>query len=124
MKPLKTLLCISLMVSGALMGSQAVAADANGSYSVLGSSSCGAFLKALADKSVQNVRDYAWIAGYMTAYNLLTPNTYKILGSSDLPSAELWIKNYCEKNPLDDMAGALEVLMIELYPKRAIKAPK
>jgi hypothetical protein len=123
MKPLKNLLCISLMVGGAFLGPHAVAADNKGKYVMLGASTCGAYLKELSAGSIDNVRDYGWLAGYITAYNVMTPNTYDILGNSDLRSVELWVKNYCDKNPLKNISNAVEVLMIELYPTRKIKGP-
>lgn len=64
-----------------------------------------------------------WVAGYLTAYNQFTPDTYNILGNSDLIGVLLWIKNYCEKNPLDSAAAALKNLTPELYPRRTVKAP-
>lgn len=123
MKHLKTLLCISLMVSGALMGSQAVAADASGQSGTVGAVSCASFLRELESKSSQSTAYLAWLAGYVTAYNAQTQKTYQILGNSDLFGAELWVKNFCEKNPLKNISLAAAVLMIELHPTRQIKAP-
>ena len=123
MKPLKTLLCISFMLFGALMGSQAVARDANGAYRTVGMRSCAEFLQDLQADSWQRIVNRGWLGGYITAYNYFTPNTYQILGNSGLLGAELWAKNFCEKNPLKDMADVGERLMVELYPARIIKAP-
>jgi hypothetical protein len=122
-KKIKTLLCGCLLLSGALAGSPVVADDNTGKYLIRGAPTCGIFLRELSAKSTANLRDYGWIAGYITAYNFFVPNTYDILGNSDMPSAELWVKSYCEKNPLKNMADAVESLMIELYPARKIKAP-
>jgi hypothetical protein len=105
------------------MESQAVAADAKGGYGTNGVRSCAVFLQEFEAKSWGQVAIQAWLAGYITAYNLQTPNTNQILGNSDLLGAELWVKNYCEKNPLKNIANAAESLMTELYPKRATKAP-
>jgi hypothetical protein len=123
MKPFKNLIYIFFMLSGMLMGSQAVAADANGGYGTVGVRSCAVFLQEFEAKALGQVAIQAWLAGYITAYNAQTPNTNQILGNSDLLGAELWVKNYCEKNPLKNIANAAESLMIELYPKRATKAP-
>jgi hypothetical protein len=123
MKPLKTLLCISLMVGGMLMGSQAVARDAKGMYGTTGVRSCATYLQDFEAKSWGQVVNQAWLAGYLTANNYITPGTYQILGNSDLSGAELWVKNFCEKNPLKNMASAAESLLLELYPTRQIKAP-
>lgn len=124
MKPLKTFLCISLMVSGALTGSQAAAADASGRFGTVGAGSCAKFLQELESKSSLSSTYFSWLAGYITAFNSQTPKTYQILGSSDLFGAELWVKNYCEKNPLKNISNAADALMVELYPARTIKAPQ
>jgi hypothetical protein len=123
MKPLKTLLCISFMLSGTLMGSQAVATDASGQFGTVGAVSCASFLREFEAKSWEQVVSQGWLAGYITAFNYQTPKTYQILGNSDLLGAELWVKNFCEKNPLKNIAVAAGVLMIELYPTRTTKAP-
>lgn len=123
MKPLKTLLCVSFMLSGTLIGSQAVAADASGQSGTVGAVSCAVFLRELESKSSKSTAYLGWLAGYVTAYNAQTPKTYQILGNSDLFGAELWVKNFCEKNPLQNISLAAAVLMIELHPTRQIKAP-
>jgi len=123
MKLFKTLLCISIMVSGTLLGPQVVARDANGGYVTVGVRSCATFLQDFEAKSSAQLTNLAWLAGYITAINFQTPNTNDILGNSDLYGAELWVKNYCEKNPLKNIANAAESLLIVLYPRRIIKAP-
>ena len=111
------------MLSGALMGSQAVARDANGFYATNGVKSCAIFLQEFEKKSWGQIAIQAWLAGYITAHNSISPRTYQILGNSDLLGAELWVKNFCEKNPLKNLADAAESLMFELFPSRQIKAP-
>ncbi len=59
-----------------------------------------------------------WVAGFLTAYNRQTPGTYDILGNADLASAMLWLENYCKAHPLSDLAGGMNVLTDEFYPRR------
>jgi len=123
MKPFKTFLCISFLLSGTLIGPSAVAADADGSYFQQGAMSCSKYLTEQKKESWAYSGYMAYVAGYFAAVNLKTPNTYNILGNSDLGGAMLWLKNYCERQPLSNIANALQVLIVELYPSRTIKAP-
>ncbi len=66
----------------------------------------------------------SWMAGYLTAYNLQTPDTQDILGQTDREAILLWLENYCKQNPLTDFADAMESLTDELHPKRIRKAPE
>jgi hypothetical protein len=111
------------MVCVTLIGSQALAADASGNHGTVGAASCAVFLQEHESKSSRSTALLGWLAGYITAYNRQTPNTYQILGNSDLLGAELWVKNFCEKNPLANISLAAAVLVIELHPARQIKAP-
>ena len=111
------------MVVGTLMGPQAVARDAKGLYATNGVRSWATFLQEFEAKSWGQLSTQAWLAGYITAINFQTPNTFQILGNSDLLGAELWVKNFCEKNPLKNLANAAESLLLELHPTRTTKAP-
>ena len=123
MKALKHSLLASLLVVGVTFGTEASAADGDSNYSVQGGRTCSAFLDEQSKKGVGFSIISAWVAGYISAYNLLTPNTFSILGDADLGGALLWIKGYCEKNPLDNVAGAMQGLMSELYLKRTQSKP-
>ena len=111
------------MLSGALVGPQAVASDANGRYVQQGAVPCSTYLTEQKKETWSYTGYIGYVAGYFAAVNLKTPNTYNILGNSDLGGAMLWIKNYCERQPLNNIADALHELTVELYPKRATKAP-
>lgn len=71
----------------------------------------------------QNIH-VSWIAGYLTAYNRQTPDTYDIRGQTDMSAMLLWLENYCKQNPLTAFAQTVERLTDELHPKRIRKAPE
>jgi hypothetical protein len=123
MRALKHSLLASLLVVGVTFGTGASAADDAGNFSVQGGATCSKYLSEQSSKSVVFTSYMGWVAGYMSAYNSLTPDTFSILGNSDLGGALLWIKGYCEKNPLDTVAQGMQALIWELYPKRLQKAP-
>ncbi len=66
----------------------------------------------------------SWVAGYITAYNRQTPDTYSIRGQTDLSAMLLWLENYCKEKPLGTFAYAMALLTNKLHPKRIRRAPK
>jgi len=107
------------------------ASDKNGAYSHMiatDDATCGSYVSARDDARRGNhfrENKYGnWLAGYITAFNSLTPDTNDIKGTADMSSLLLWLENYCKQHPLIDFVGATEILMAELYPKRTRQAPK
>ena len=110
-----------------LIASTGHGADAERNYRVYGGlGSCNMYLNVMFGKSgVNNDKQLyiKWIEGYLTAINLRTSDTYDILGKSDIDSALLWIKNYCNDNQRRSLSYAIDALVDELYPKRITKEP-
>lgn len=124
MKTLKTSLYASLLILAGLFGStSAAASDKQGQFYGQGKISCSDFLEEQKTKSWTSSVYKGFIAGFLSGYNLAKPNTYNILGNSDINGAVLWIKNHCEKQPLEDVNEALNALAFELYPRRTQNAP-
>ena len=95
------------------------AADADGAYGIrgVGNIGCG---KYVADYQ-ENVIGYdklvndAWIAGFLTATNRhVKNNALDVGGKIDLESIRLWIFNYCNAHPLEDLHDATVKLVEEL----------
>ncbi len=121
----KLLLLVLLLVSAGAWGS-----DKDGYTAVVSGRSCDEFIelrKTLQkpDADVTNtasVMDYShtlgWIAGYLTALNWQTPDTYQILGKTDFKSTVSWLEDYCRENPRNDLSRGMRALTIKLYPHR------
>ena len=121
----KLLLLVLLLVSAGAWGS-----DKDGYTAVVSGRSCDEFIelrKTLQkpDADVTNtasVMDYShtlgWIAGYLTALNWQTPDTYQMLGNTNFKSAVSWLENYCRENPRNDLSRGMRALTIKLYPHR------
>jgi len=114
---MKTLSLIMLVLSFAITTS-ATAADSKRVYVTQGVRSCGEWVKNRKIASWEDSVMRAWIAGYITAYNLQTPDVKSILGSTDLESVLLWMDKYCQENPLKGLAQGMQVLTDELWPNR------
>jgi len=93
-----------------------------------GDSTCSTFVAARDEGrrgDNRRVNEYAdWMAGYLTANSVFVPDTYDILGSSDMNAVLLWLENYCKQNPLNTFAAAAEAVTAALYPKRTRNSPK
>ena len=65
-----------------------------------------------------------WLDGFLTAYDMYTPDTFDIGYGEDLNSLDGWLENYCAKHPDDFFNTAVESLIFELYPNRATARPR
>jgi hypothetical protein len=97
--------CLALLLM--LAHAQPVLAD-NGQFSGFGTQSLtrGKFIQELAsDPKARNAYQW-WIAGFVTGSNLVKGRVV----TSDVPAHEVWLKTYCEKNPLKPFVrGAIEL---------------
>ena len=109
-----------LIVAATLLAAMpcAWARDTAGSFETVGARSCAAFLQDKRAHGWAYDADTAWVTGYVTAYNALTPDTSNILGDTDVSSAMLWLQNYCKANPDSGLAEGMLALTAELYPRR------
>lgn len=100
-----------------LVSMSCIAADRNGSYSILGRGtvSCGTLLEAHERKDQYSVLFISeWVNGYLTAANRITPGVYDLTEGLDLAARSQWLLKYCRDNPLDKIAAATENLAREL----------
>lgn len=107
------------------------ASDASGRFGILFPSSentCGTYVTARdGARAGAHGREnmYAnWLTGFITAYNMQTPDNYDVAASTDVPSMMLWLENHCRKHPLESFDDAVNALVIELMPKRQHNAPQ
>jgi hypothetical protein len=68
--------------------------------------SCGKYLKDVSSDPYTAAAYGWWIAGFISGTNLEKGRAI----STDNPAHEAWLKQYCEKNPLDPFfTGAIEL---------------
>lgn len=79
---------------------------------IFGARSCGAWLKNKSTGGMAATAQNGWLAGYMSG--LAIGMNSDALDKTDLDSMELWVSNYCEKNPLDSTSTAGTALFFEL----------
>ena len=100
----------------------AAAADENSRYKLRGH---GAFQcsKYLADRraDLKATSSYAdWFNGYLTAYNLLQPQTYAIAPNHDAGGLLTYLDLFCAKNPNTLVGVAVREFTKAVYDKRQV----
>ncbi len=97
----------------------AIARDFEGGYAVYGAGgdSCKSYLTSMKTGERQ---DYFidWTIGYLTAFNVIMPNTYNILGESDFAEAQGWLQRHCNRYKNQLYINALIKLTEVLFPVR------
>lgn len=97
-----------------------LARDFEGSYAVYGagSDSCQQYTGSM--KSAGKEQDYFidWMIGYLSAFNVIMPSTYNVLGETGFDAAQLWLQRRCEKYPKEPFVTAMIKLTEVLYPMR------
>jgi hypothetical protein len=98
----------------------ATAADSDGAYFSQRPESCREFRRvhSSSERTPAQMNIRGWIAGYLTAYNRQTPETYDVLGLASFEDALRLIDAHCKAHPLDNLTTAMEALTENLYPLR------
>ncbi len=95
----------------------AEAIDSSGKYKIYGAgkTACSQWLRSRKLKDSLSERDQQWVAGYVTAYNRWVHKGGRSV-SPETNAKQLFatVDRYCEQNPFETIAGAVESLMLEL----------
>ena len=96
------------------------AADRDGAYASQRPDTCRGFMRvhAASERRAESVAIRNWIAGYITAYNRQTPETYDVTGIGDFDQVLRLVERFCKANELADLAAAMETVTAELHPTR------
>lgn len=109
--PALVLLCAAVPVQ---------ARDFEQNYAVFGAGAQPCKVYLLAVEKGGNEQDFFidWLIGYLSAFNLIMPETYNILGETDFPTAQRWLEDHCRKYPNELFINAVARLTEILYPAR------
>ena len=87
----------------------------------LGNLSCKSFLNENENGAAYYL---SWLAGYMTAYNYLSEDTYSILGKTKtVDQIESWLHDYCTVNGDETFESAVRNLLNNLKYFRQKQKP-
>lgn len=115
----------SIFVVGTTMtylSQPATAADERGAFMVHGAglASCQMYVDASQE---QRLHAETWWAGYLTAMNRVTGDTYDLLGERDFADANAWLETWCSSNPDALYINAVHQMLESFYPDRTRSAP-
>lgn len=113
---------VLLAASASCIPGVAAAIDDSGNYAIWGqgSRSCHQFLKTVDEPEKKRYQDYTM--GYLTAYNMLSEDTYSITGKVPLPQFIERLRLHCEGNQLDSFDRALKIVIAQQHDAR-LKTP-
>lgn len=96
----------------------ALAADPQGNHAIwgVGNKSCFSYSNARKDGNFDAYKHY--IMGYLTAYNALAEDTYRISGNMNLNEILTWFDDYCELKAVNAFELALADFIFEHHEKR------
>lgn len=91
--------------------------SANATVNVRGSRSCGDWVNAhrTVPPALDGTFQETWLVGYLSGYAVASST--EIMGKTDNPSIFLWVTNYCNAHPLDQLYDAASDLVDELAKK-------
>ena len=113
---------IGLLVGGFANPSTVTAQDVTGA----GASSCGTMLTALDNPDatlgdISRIGYRQWLQGYLSGLNAPLADSSNVPVDLDDPEGEwLWLKQYCEDNPLDSVWVGADALWKELRSRQGI----
>lgn len=101
----------------------AYARDKNGNYAVWGPGDKSCFSYNNARKADKYDEYKYFIMGYLTAYNTLTPDTYRISGMDQFPDVLKWLDDYCQKTPVHGFEQAVSDYIVAHHESRLARPP-
>jgi len=113
----------SILFLLALIPLQSQAADSNGHFAIWGkgNKSCHSYNISRNSDEEQRFKDY--IMGYLTAFNVQMPETYRVAGHMKLDEILIWLDDYCQLKPIMAFEQSLADFIVENYDKRMKKSP-
>ena len=109
-----------LVLFKSLFWQSVIARDFEDGFAVYGAGgkSCQVYLKSMKQGAKQQEYFIDWTIGYLTAFNVIMPNTYNILGESDFADSQGWLQRDCSRYPKQLYIDAVIKLTGVLYPLR------
>ncbi len=96
------------------------ARDFEDKYAVFGAGgeSCSLYLQAMNKGGKELDYFIDWSVGYISAFNVIMPETYDLFGETDFPTAQGWLQRHCKRYPNELFIHAMIKLTEVLYPVR------
>ncbi len=108
------------LVLVALTATPLQARDFEDNYAVYGAGAepCSNYLQAMNRSGKELDYFIDWTVGYLSAFNVIMPATYNVLGETSFPEAQQWLMRHCRQYPNELFINATLKLTEVLYPGR------
>ncbi|MCH8079323.1 MAG: hypothetical protein IIA06_06035 [Proteobacteria bacterium] len=122
MKNLSSMILLAL-ICVTMIPESSQAADNNGHFAIWGkgNKSCHSYNISRNTDEEQRFKDY--IMGYLTAFNVQMPETYRISGNMKLDEILTWLDDYCQLKPIIAFEQSLADFIIENHNERMQRSP-
>ena len=116
---------LAILLTVLLLASASHARDVNGNYAVFGAGArpCTDYLGARDAGGELEELYLEWIAGHLSAYNLLLANTYNVFGTTEPFDMFARLDSYCRHNRDTLLVQALAVQIETMYETRSNISP-
>ncbi len=101
----------------------ALAGGSDGSFAIkdFGANKCSDFVAQIQAKNEAQINRYVgWLAGYFSAINEISPETFDTLSWQNMRTVSLMLMKHCEQNPEDRFATAVARLRLALQADRLV----
>lgn len=101
------------------------AKDANKEFATYGKGgdSCQSYLDARRQGGVTEDEFRQWLAGYISAFNLIIDGTYDVFGSTDFEGLMAWLDDRCTKYPRANLTNTVARFTEITFPYRKQQKP-
>jgi len=89
----------------------------------LGGESCAAYMQARNAGGDAEDAYRQWLAGYVSAFNLIIGSTYDLFGSTDFEGMMTWLDKRCEKYPRANLTNTIARFSEIVFPYRKQEKP-
>lgn len=113
---------LAFVLLAVIIGGGAQAADTNGKYNIVGAGArkCQEYAGAT---DQQKIYVETWMAGYITAMNRTTSDTWHISGETAIDKVNAMLAQFCASNPDIHIGIAIHRVLERLHPDRTRKSP-
>ena len=103
-----------------LLSFTAQSRDFEGGYAAYGAGArtCAEYTQATKAGGAKENFYLDWVIGYFSAFNVIIPETYDILGDLEFPKVQEWLDVRCEKYPRELFINSVAKMTTILYPTR------
>ncbi len=123
MKNLSNIIILLTLTCVTIIPVSSQAADKDGNFAIWGkgNKSCHSYNSSRNTDEEQRFKDY--IMGFLTAFNVQMPETYRVSGNMNLDEILAWLDDYCQLKPVMSFEQSLADFIIENRDERMKRSP-